>query len=500
MFVPGWRKSRFDPDWAALRHVRDVTAAAACDGVADVLLVGDRSSRAMLGAAAAGVAGTRAEIAIGDLLSGDPGKAFAPMSRFGLCLCGLGVADLASLPQVFSAVKPFLKPDAVFVALHRNAGGQPPGAFILPDEGALRDGDEVTVHYAGLPQPAALLWQVWAMLSPAGLRQASIRAVARRLRSLWQASIGHKPAVPPPKRPDPCVGVTATVERTYRFAGDDGTLKYATDAGVYVPPNEAPLQPDRVVDAAVAMPPGSRVILAFGQSNAANAGEGIFAADGPVHVFNVFDRKFYRAIDPLPGATDFGGSEWGRLGERLIGSGLCPAVVVVPIAYGASFVAEWSPGGPHFRRLMFALRRLQASGIAVDALCWQQGEAEANHTLMKAEEYRDLFLLMLKGIRRAGVQAPVYVALATLCDRPDNPHRNHAEIRRGQQMLLAPGRGVLPGPDMDAIGPEYRRDGCHFSAAGLDRAAEAWYRALAADPGPLARVERRHKVAAVSSS
>jgi Carbohydrate esterase, sialic acid-specific acetylesterase len=243
----------------------------------------------------------------------------------------------------------------------------------------------------------------------------------------------------------------------------------------------------RLVAPGIANPPGTKVILTFGQSNAANWGEERYAARGAVHVFNMFDMKFYRAIDPLPGASVdtgrvYGGSVWGRLGDRLIDAGFARSVLFVPIAFGASYVEDWAPGGGCYPRLMLALHRLKRAGITVDLLCWQQGEANANHTSMTADEYRDCFRAILRGVREAGVKAQVYVALATLCENDSHPFQNSAEIRLGQKKLVSLGDRVLPGPDLDQIGIEHRRDGCHFSASGQELAAQAWFLAISARP------------------
>jgi hypothetical protein len=130
--------------------------------------------------------------------------------------------------------------------------------------------------------------------------------------------------------------------------------------------------------------------------------------------------------------------------------------------------------------LLFALHRLKSAGIKIDMLCWHQGEADANHTGMSAAEYCRYFRSMLREVREAGVDAPVYVALATLCEEAPHPFQNRAEIRRGQKELISIRDRILPGPDTDTIGIEHRRDGCHFAASGQELAAQAWFKAITA--------------------
>src|SRR5262249_28687981 len=97
---------------------------------------------------------------------------------------------------------------------------------------------------------------------------------------------------------------------------------------------------------------------------------------------------------------------------------------------------------------------------------------------MSAREYRRLFLAMLRRIRRAGVHAPTYVAVATLCANADHPFQNRAAIREAQGTLPSTRRGIFAGPDTDRIGLEHRKDRCHFSASGLDLHAQAWFDVL----------------------
>jgi len=260
--------------------------------------------------------------------------------------------------------------------------------------------------------------------------------------------------------------------------GDDGTLAYARAAGVYLDGVDAPLSDDRIVPSSVALQRGVLVILTFGQSNAANMGEGHYTPKGPVYAFNVFDMQYYVAADPIPGASGDGGAVWGRLGDKLVNANFARSVIFVPIAMGATFIQDWLPGGPFCRRLQLAIHRLRLAGLNIDCLCWQQGEAEANHTNMSAKDYSMHFGSLLGVLRYWGVTAPIYAAVATLCEHGEHPCQNRVEIRRAQKELVSPHRRVWSGPDTDRIGPDHRLDGCHFSKSGLALCAQAWFDAL----------------------
>src|SRR5207302_978124 len=122
---------------------------------------------------------------------------------------------------------------------------------------------------------------------------------------------------------------------------------------------------------------------------------------------------------------------------------------------------------------------------------------DANHTGMSAAEYCGFFRSMLREVREAGVDAPVYVALATLCEGAPHPFQNRAEIRRGQKKAVSIRDRIRPGPDTDLIGIEHRRDGCHFSASGQELAAQAWFKAITAGRLRMGVVWARYRLASM---
>ena len=211
------------------------------------------------------------------------------------------------------------------------------------------------------------------------------------------------------------------------------------------------------------------VALTFGQSNAANSGETRYRSSG--RVYNVYRGKLYRARDPLLGTTGRGGSVWTRLGDRLIAAGYYDAVVFIPLAVGNTPIARWTTGGDLHGGILQAVREVQAQGLNVTHLLWHQGESDLN---TPANVYQTMFRAMLASIRSEGVDAPIYVSVATRCHQ----RGPNEVVRRAQQELVDPAQNIHAGPDTDTLGRRYRYDGCHFSTAGLERFAELWLKAL----------------------
>lgn len=212
------------------------------------------------------------------------------------------------------------------------------------------------------------------------------------------------------------------------------------------------------------------VALVFGQSNATNSGEVRYASQE--NVYNFYRGKFYRARDPLLGATDRGGSVWTRLGDQLIKQGCYKTVVFVPVGVGATDIARWTLRGDLHPRILSAIADVKDSGLEFTHLLWHQGESDAARTSTAA--YQARFRNMLASIRAHGVSAPIFVSAATRCygQLPDKT------VRRAQRDLVDVAKNIYAGPDTDTLGPRYRFDGCHFSAEGLALAADLWLQAL----------------------
>lgn len=214
------------------------------------------------------------------------------------------------------------------------------------------------------------------------------------------------------------------------------------------------------------------VALVLGQSNSANHGETRHAA-GP-HVFNFFDNKCYLAGDPLLGATGTGGSVWTRLGDMLVERGAYDNVIFISIGVGGTQIRRWTPGGDLNRRIIDVVRQLKKSGLKPTHVFWHQGESDARAGTTR-NDYMKMFLDMVGQMRDLGIDAPVYVAVATLCGSGGRGY----EVQLAQRELVDPAKGILPGAYSDELTTlKERHDGCHFSAAGLLEHAEMWYQSV----------------------
>lgn len=221
------------------------------------------------------------------------------------------------------------------------------------------------------------------------------------------------------------------------------------------------------------------VILALGQSNAANSGEGIYKVKNPV--ISVYKGKCYKANDPLLGATGNGGSVWGRLSDKLIENGMYDYVVIKSIAVGGSPIVSWTQhgNGPvhgnYFGRIINAINELNEIGFNITHILWHQGEQDTSFGTT-AKNYKKMFLNMLDGIRKkGGVKSPIYVARASLCQG-----RSSREVVAAQNELIEQYDDILQGPNTDLINDsKYRIDGgCHFSESGLALHANKWYESI----------------------
>jgi hypothetical protein len=219
--------------------------------------------------------------------------------------------------------------------------------------------------------------------------------------------------------------------------------------------------------------PRTMVALVFGQSNAANFGETPHRSIAGV--YNLYKGYLYYARDPLKGANGEGGSVWTRLGDKLINEKMYDTVIFVPAAVGGTEIARWAPDGDLHPLIIKAIESAQKRGLKITHLFWHQGESDAYlHTSKK--DYEARFMAMLADIRAHGVDAPVFVSVATHCGQ----YPINTEIQAAQAELVNPSLGIFAGPNTDTLGDDVRIAGCHFSNDGLEKHADLWVQQIKA--------------------
>jgi|GEM_PF-845402 len=218
------------------------------------------------------------------------------------------------------------------------------------------------------------------------------------------------------------------------------------------------------------------VILAFGQSNIGNEGDlsGLYVPGPGVYNFNFLDGRCYVAKCPLLGAGLNRSNFVTRLGDLLVRRKIYDCVLLVPIALGGTYIADWAPGGRANLRLMITLELLRRLGITITHAIFQQGEAEGNQINADGAAWARNFDSVVKAVRLYGMEAPIFVAQCSICCCDPNEI-----IRAAQRSVVDPARGIYAGPDTDTIRRDERWDGCHFSLTGLEKAAQLWFDTIA---------------------
>lgn len=249
------------------------------------------------------------------------------------------------------------------------------------------------------------------------------------------------------------------------------------DVGQYDPSKRLIAYPDKTGVACPAPAETTAVILAIGQSNAANAGAKKITTRYPDRVFNYFDGKCYVAASPLLGATSEGGEFLTLLADELIAAGTYRGVIIAAAAHGGSPVSRWRRNGDLNERLLSTLKTLP-SGYKVTEVVWHQGERDFE-LMTPADLYAASFNSLVETLRESGVDAPVFAAIATWCGKTnwtaDNPTAN------GQRAVID-NRRIFLGADTDALlgTADRREDKCHLSESGQTKTATAYAQAIKA--------------------
>ena len=228
------------------------------------------------------------------------------------------------------------------------------------------------------------------------------------------------------------------------------------------------------------------VLLLLGQSNTGNHGGQRYRSKYGDKVMNVFDGRCFVAASPLLGSDGVAGEYWTELGNLLIGRGQYDRVILAPAAITGSEISRWSPGGDLNGLIGQTVERLEKAHFRVTHVLWHQGEF--NYVIGSSERYYvDQFASLVGFLRSQGVDAPIYVSVASKCLGETNggtlSHSLDNPIARAQAALPNRLPGLRSGINTDSLLADTDRyDDCHFGGSGAQKAAEAWSDLLSTSP------------------
>jgi hypothetical protein len=216
------------------------------------------------------------------------------------------------------------------------------------------------------------------------------------------------------------------------------------------------------------------VILAIGQSNAANHAAARLATHHPGQVLNLFDGKCFAAASPLLGATGEGGEFLTPLADRLVDDGAYKTVIIVASAITDTPISRWQRDGDLNDMLMETLKPLLATYKITDVV-WHQGENDLRFGT-PGKVYQASFRSLLDTLREAGIDAPVFIAVASACG---TSRLNGNAIAEGQRALVD-NRTIFLGADTDALldDSDRKNDRCHLSESGQKKTALSYAAAI----------------------
>ncbi len=234
----------------------------------------------------------------------------------------------------------------------------------------------------------------------------------------------------------------------------------------------APLRPADRIDCRMLAAARPLVVLALGQSNAANHGSPVEPTVPPVAVLAGDGCMLTRA--PLPGATGNGGSVWQPMAQALRQMAPAQLIVVSVLGVDATTIRDWTrPDSPLALQLREQVKANIHLGFAPDLILWQQGEADARAGTT-AVDYAAGLRALAETLAATGTSAPIMLAQSTVCRSTPS-----VAVRQAIRQMLAEDGRFIEGPDTDQLaGNTSRRDGCHFNASGLAMAGDAWARSI----------------------
>lgn len=212
----------------------------------------------------------------------------------------------------------------------------------------------------------------------------------------------------------------------------------------------------------------SGIYITFGQSHAVNSGELGYNVKG--NVFQFFFGEIFKYEDPAVGGNGYGGSVWGRVGDKLIESQVHDNVIFANTGYGGLKIDELT-SGVNFNYFKNNYDQLIKQYGKVDAILFHQGFSD-NLNNTDSELYYDFLEQFVIKLKEEEVYAPIVIALSSACY--DSNH--NIDIINAQKKSIENFQHIYRGPNSDLLfEPKYRlKDRCHFSSLGHEILSSEW--------------------------
>lgn len=220
------------------------------------------------------------------------------------------------------------------------------------------------------------------------------------------------------------------------------------------------------------------VLLVAGQSNAANHAQRRYTSAHGAQVVGFFGGRCTVARSSLLGASGEWGEAWTPLANKLIASGAYDQVVLVPAAIGGSSAELWTRGGRLHPVLAEAIAEARASHYTFTHVLWHQGETDYFAQTSSAK-YRSELADIFDSMREGGVDAPIFIAVATRCNAIAPQWTRDNQIAHVQRTYRESDPSVHLGVDSDMLlsGTD-RFDNCHLGPDGVEKIVASWTRIL----------------------
>jgi hypothetical protein len=218
------------------------------------------------------------------------------------------------------------------------------------------------------------------------------------------------------------------------------------------------------------------VILAFGQSNSANAADTRFHYSNDHRILNFYGGRCYFAASPLLGATHTGGEFLTTMSNILLETNQYSQVIIVAAGVGNSAINSWQAGGDLNSMLNGVIKDIRGQ-YPVTHLVWHQGESD-HYRKTETWRYVDRFESMLESIRDLGVDAPIFIALASKCGRQPVDISSAVRIAQAKLVEKHPDVHLAIDSDLALSVSDRAEDDCHLSATGIEKMAAAYAAAI----------------------